>query len=41
VGTAPESLIRTLSEFKAVGLVELTPKSIRVLQPDKLRSARW
>ena len=41
VGTAPESLIRTLSEFKADGLVELTPKSIRVLQADKLRSARW
>ena len=41
VGTAPESLIRTLSEFKADGLVELLPKSIRVLQPDKLRSARW
>jgi CRP-like cAMP-binding protein/CheY-like chemotaxis protein len=41
VGTAPESLIRTLSEFKADGLVELLPKSIRVLQPDKLRRARW
>jgi DNA-binding response OmpR family regulator len=41
VGTAPESLIRTLSEFKADGLVELLPKSIRVLQPEKLRSARW
>ena len=41
VGTAPESLIRTLSEFKADGLVELTPKSIRVLEPEKLRRARW
>jgi CRP-like cAMP-binding protein/ActR/RegA family two-component response regulator len=41
VGAAPESLIRTLSEFKADGLVELLPKSIRVLQPDKLRGARW
>ncbi|MBG8554113.1 Crp/Fnr family transcriptional regulator, partial [Hymenobacter guriensis] len=41
VGTATESLIRTLSEFRADGLVELTPKSIRVLQPDQLRSARW
>jgi CRP/FNR family cyclic AMP-dependent transcriptional regulator len=41
VGTAPESMIRTLSEFKADGLVELLPKSIRVMQPEKLRSARW
>ena len=41
VGTAPESLIRTLSEFKADGLVELTPKSIRVLEPQKLRRAKW
>ncbi|GAA4012015.1 response regulator [Hymenobacter fastidiosus] len=41
VGTAPESLIRTLSEFKADGLLELTPKNIRVLAPEKLRRARW
>jgi len=41
VGTAPESLIRTLSEFKADGLVELTPKNVRVLEPEKLRRARW
>ena len=41
IGTAPESLIRTLSEFKADGLVELTPKNIRVLEPEKLRRARW
>ncbi len=41
IGTAPESLIRTLSEFKADGLVELTPKAIRVLEPEKLRRARW
>ncbi|GAA3944527.1 response regulator [Hymenobacter algoricola] len=41
VGTAPESLIRTLSEFKADGLLELTPKNVRVLAPDKLRQARW
>jgi CRP-like cAMP-binding protein/ActR/RegA family two-component response regulator len=40
-GTAPESMIRTLSEFRADGLVELLPKSIRVLQPEKLRLARW
>ncbi|SFP89436.1 response regulator [Hymenobacter arizonensis] len=41
VGTAPESLIRTLSEFKADGLIELAPKNIRVLEPEKLRRARW
>ena len=41
VGTAPESLIRTLSEFKADGLLELTPKTIRVLEAEKLRRARW
>ena len=41
VGTAPESLIRTLSEFKQDGLIELTPKNIRVLEPEKLRRARW
>ena len=41
VGTASESLIRTLSEFKQNGLVELTPKTIRVLEPAKLRRARW
>ena len=41
VGTAPESLIRTLSEFKADGLIELTPKNVRVLAPEKLRRAHW
>ncbi|MET4075923.1 response regulator [Hymenobacter sp. UYCo722] len=41
VGTAPESLIRTLSEFRADGLIELLPKTIRVLEPEKLRRARW
>ena len=41
VGTAPESLIRTLSEFKQSGLLELLPKSIRVLDPDKLNDAHW
>ncbi|RTQ53304.1 response regulator [Hymenobacter gummosus] len=41
VGTAPESLIRTLSEFKQDGLIELAGKDIRVLQPDKLRRANW
>lgn len=41
VGTAPESLIRTLSEFKQTGLIELASHSIRVVQPDKLRQSNW
>ncbi|WP_324672237.1 response regulator [Hymenobacter sp. GOD-10R] len=41
IGTASESLIRTLSEFKQAGYIEVTPKSIRVLQPEKLRTAHW
>ncbi|MCI1188640.1 response regulator [Hymenobacter sp. DH14] len=41
VGTTPESLIRTLSEFKADGLIELTPKSIQVLRADKLCQPNW
>ena len=41
VGTAPESLIRTLSEFKQSGLIELTGHGIRLLQPEKLRQPNW
>lgn len=41
IGTAPESLIRTLSEFNQSGLIELTTKNIRVLEPEKLRQAHW
>ena len=41
VGTAPESLSRTLSEFRQAGLIELTPTSIRVLHPNGLRQANW
>ena len=41
VGTAPESLIRTLSEFKQDGFIEVLPKSIQVLEPEKLRRAKW
>ena len=41
VGTAPESLSRTLNEFKQDGLIELNAKSIRVLAPEKLRRANW
>ena len=39
--TATESLIRTLSEFKHDGLIEVTGTGIRVLQADKLRRANW
>ncbi|GAB3949576.1 response regulator [Spirosoma harenae] len=41
VGTATESLIRTLSEFRQSGLIEIINTGIRVLQPDKLRRANW
>jgi CRP-like cAMP-binding protein/CheY-like chemotaxis protein len=41
VGTAPESLSRTLNEFKQDGLIDLTQHTIRVLEPEKLRRARW
>ena len=41
VGTAPESLSRTLGEFKHDGLIELLPRSVRVLEPEKLRRAPW
>ncbi|AXE22023.1 transcriptional regulator (plasmid) [Runella rosea] len=37
IGTTSESLIRTLSEFKHDGFVEVTPQGFRVVQPDKLR----
>lgn len=42
VGTATESLIRTLSEFKLGGLIEMsTSGGIQILHPDKLRRAHW
>ncbi len=41
VGTAYESLVRTLNVFKASGLIELAPRTIRALNPDKLRKAPW
>jgi len=41
VGTAPESLSRTLSEFRQAGLIELAPNSVRVLRPEGLRQANW
>ena len=39
VGTASESLSRTLSEFRQAGYVELTPQGIRGVQPAKRRVA--
>ncbi|MGM9510538.1 response regulator [Larkinella sp. GY13] len=42
VGTATETLIRTLSEFRQDGLLEIASTgTIRVLQPEKLRQANW
>ncbi len=41
IGTAPESLSRTLSEFRQDGIIELSHKFIRVQQPDRLRHAKW
>ncbi|SNC67814.1 cAMP-binding domain of CRP or a regulatory subunit of cAMP-dependent protein kinases [Hymenobacter gelipurpurascens] len=41
IGTAPESLIRTLSEFKQDGLIEMTNHGIRLLNPQKLRQPNW
>lgn len=41
VGTAPESLSRTLNEFKQDGLIALNQHTIRVLEPKKLRRAHW
>lgn len=42
VGTATESLIRTLSEFRHDGLIEMTPANgIRVVVAEKLRRANW
>ena len=37
IGTTPESLSRILSEFQQEGLIELTRKSIEVLDPERLR----
>lgn len=42
IGTATESLIRTLSEFKQDGLIDMTVLGgIQILQPEKLRRANW
>ena len=42
VGTASESVIRVLSEFKDEGLIEIETGKIRILQPEKLEKVvRW
>ena len=42
IGTATESLIRILSEFRHEGLLEMTASgSIWVVQPDKLSQTNW
>jgi len=42
VGTAPESVIRVLSDFKDEGLIETEGTKIKILQPDKLEKiVRW
>jgi CRP-like cAMP-binding protein len=38
VGTATESLIRTLSDFKSERLIEIKDGKIRILQPEKLNN---
>lgn len=42
VGTAPESVIRVLSEFRNEGLIETDGSQIRILQPAKVEQVvRW
>ena len=41
VGITHESVSRTLSKFRHDQLLELTPRGIRLLQPDYLRLAEW
>lgn len=41
VGIAPESLSRTLSEFRHDGLLEVSSQGIRLLQPDYMSQAEW
>ncbi len=41
VGTAPESLTRTLSELKQNNLIEVTSHTVRVIEPEKLRRSHW
>ncbi|MUP47307.1 response regulator [Gramella sp. BOM4] len=39
-GMAPESLIRTLSEFKKEGLIEIEGRNIKLLDPEALKNIR-
>lgn len=42
VGTAPESVIRVLSDFKDEGLIDISSGKIKILQPAKLdQVVRW
>ncbi|WP_138993137.1 response regulator [Larkinella sp. C7] len=42
IGTAPETLIRTLKKFKEDGLLDMGHSgSIRIVQPQKLQSGNW
>lgn len=38
VGTAKETLVRTLSSFKGEGLIEISDGNIKLLKPEKLRN---
>ena len=40
VGTAPESVIRALSDFKSEKLVEISGSNITILNPDKLKAMK-
>ncbi len=41
VGTAPESVIRILSEFKHDGFIEVDSSEIVILQPDKIAKVKY
>lgn len=41
IGTATESLIRILTEFKQDNLIEIGSDGIRILDPNKLKQANW
>ena len=40
VGTSPESVIRTLSDFKEEKLIEIKASKIKLLEVDKLKHMR-
>ena len=41
VGTVTESLVRTLTEFRRDGLIDVGQAGIRVQQPEQLRNRHW